>query len=213
MKYIIMCGGKYPQWDPPKWLQIINNEPIVGRTIRLLQENGIRDIAISGTDKRLKKLGVPVLKHDNPYNNEDIEHSYWVDAFYPMDDPVCYLMGDVVFSPEAIRTIIDYKVEDVMFFASSEPAHNRGYIKDWCEPFAFKVMDTQYFRKCINITKEYQDQGIFTRAPIAWELWQVIRNTRLNHIVVNYCAINDYTCDVDSVSDLLKIAQILQDIE
>lgn len=213
MKYIIMCGGKYSQWDPPKWLQLINNEPIAGRTIRLLQENGIRDIAISGQDPRLSALGVPVLKHDNPWINSDAARCYWVDAFYPMDDPVCYLMGDVVFSPEAIRTIIDYKVEDVMFFASSEPAHNRGYIKDWCEPFAFKVMDTQYFRKCINITKEYQDQGIFTRAPIAWELWQVIRNTRLNHIVVNYCAINDYTCDVDSVSDLLKIAQMLQDIE
>ena len=212
MKYIIMCGGKYPHWNTPRWLQLINNEPIIGRTIRLLHENGIRDISISGTDPRLKELGVPVLKHKNSYSTQD-PCSYWVDAFYPTDEPVCYLMGDVVYSPEAIRTIIDYKVEDVMFFASSEPAHNRGYIKDWCEPFAFKVMDTQYFRKCINITKEYQDQGIFTRAPIAWELWQVIRNTRLNHIVVNYCAINDYTCDVDSVSDLLKIAQILQDIE
>lgn len=213
MKYIIMCGGIYAQWDPPKWLQLINGEEIAARTIRLLREHGIEDIAISGQDPRLYALGVPVLKHHNPYTNQDIQHSYWVDAFYPMDDPVCYLMGDVVFSPAAIKTIIDYPVQDVMFFASSEPAHNKGYIKDYCEPFAFKVKDTEYFRKCINITKEYQDQGLFRRLPIAWELWQVVRNTQLNHIVVNYCAINDYTCDVDSASDLLKIAQILQDIE
>ena len=47
MKYIIMCGGDYVKWETPRHLSIICGEEIVARTIRLLRENGIKDIAIS----------------------------------------------------------------------------------------------------------------------------------------------------------------------
>ena len=44
MRYIIMCGGRYQQWQTPRQLIKIRGEPIVARTIRLLRENGITDI-------------------------------------------------------------------------------------------------------------------------------------------------------------------------
>ena len=47
MKYIIMCGGIYKKWETPRQMLPINGEPIVARTIRLLRENGIKDIASS----------------------------------------------------------------------------------------------------------------------------------------------------------------------
>ena len=57
-------------------------------------------------------------------------------------------------------------------------------------------------------TKELQNGGWFRRVPIAWELWQVIRNTQLNVIdYENYTTINDYTCDVDNEADLKKILE------
>ena len=56
MKYIIMCGG--PRSYKP--LRVINNETIVERTIRLLRENGITDIAISTNDDRYQ-LDIPIL--------------------------------------------------------------------------------------------------------------------------------------------------------
>ena len=47
MKYIIMCGGVYETTKKPRPLYEINNETLLNRTIRLLRELGINDIAIS----------------------------------------------------------------------------------------------------------------------------------------------------------------------
>lgn len=204
MKYIIMCGGTYKKWEMPRQLLPINGEPIVARTIRLLRENGIEDIAISSNDPIFEQLGVPVLKHNNSMVvSKTLNVSgYWVDAFYPTDEPVCYLFGDVVYSPEAIKTIVETDTDDIEFFASSPP-FSPEYIKPWAEPFALKVVNTDHLKHAVCITKQYADMGLFKRHPIMWELWQVIQATPLNHIDYgNYTAINDYTCDVDYAEDI-----------
>lgn len=191
-----MCGGSYG-WH--KQLVEIKGEKLVERTIRLLQENGIEDIAISSNDPIFEQFGVPVLHHENNFLNGSL---YWVDAFYPMSEPVCYLFGDVYYSEYAIYQIINTEVRDIMFFASAPPFSSR-YPKKWAEPFAFKVWDTVKFNQCVAKTKQLQDAGQFNRIPIAWELWQVIKGTRLNHIdYTNYFVINDNTCDIDRPEEL-----------
>ena len=196
MKYIIMCGGKYDKWKEPKHLTKINGEPIVARTIRLLKENGVDDIAISSNDDRFAALGVPLLKHRNPYHlpKDTDAKTPWLDAFYPTPLPVCYIFGDVVFSPEAIKTIIKTPTDSIQFFASAKP-FPPIYPKHWAEPFAYKVKDTRRFFKAIEVTKQYDEQGLFKRQPVSWELWQVIKGTPLNKVdYTNYHVINDYTC-------------------
>ena len=206
MKYIIMCGGDY-HWDVPRQLHTIHSEAIVARTIRLLRENGIplSDIFISATDDRFGCFGVVMLKHNNTYGND----GRWLDAFYPMQEPVCYIFGDVVFSHDAIKTIVNTDTPDIEFFASSKPFDKR-YFKRWAEPYAFKVVDTDLFRSCITVTNHYSDIGLFHREPIAWELWQVIKGTPLNDIdYTNYTVINDYTCDCDSEEYRRRFEEII----
>ena len=204
MKYIIMCGGAYQKWDVPRQLTRIDGEMLVCRTIRLLRENGIDDIAISSNIPIFKKLGVPVLEHENNYNangNNDIS-GYWFEAFYPTDEPVCYIFGDVIFSPEAIKTIVETDTDDIEFFASAPP-FSKDYPKPWAEPFALKVKNTEHLKNAISLTKQYAEQGLFKRKPIMWELWQVIQAAPLNKIDYgSYVAINDYTCDIDNPEDL-----------
>lgn len=204
MKYIIMCGGSYAKWDKPKHLTELKGEPIVARTIRLLRENGITDIAISSNSELFEQFGVPVLKHENNYHLplEGRAASPWLDAFYPMNEPVCYIFGDVVFSPEAIRIIVEKQTDSIEFFASAKPL-SKIYPKHWAEPFAFKVADTKLFFTAITTTKLYDKEGYFKRQPVSWELWQVIKNTPLNKVdYTNYTRINDYTCDIDSPEDI-----------
>ena len=209
MKYIIMCGGKYYNWPTPKHLVKIHGEQLVARTIRLLRENGIKDIAISSNDSQFITFDVPLLMHSNRYYLPEGSDALtpWLDAFYPMTEPVCYLYGDVVYSPKAIKTIIDKQTESIDFFASCKPFAMQ-YPKRWAEPFAFKVVDTRRFFAAIERTKDYDRQGLFKRQPVSWELWQVIQGTELNRITNDYTVINDYTCDIDKPDDIAKFEQM-----
>ena len=210
MQYIIMCGGTYKKWETPRHLTEFNGESLVARTIRLLREEGVTDIAISSNNSIFRQFGVPVLQHANNYVN--CESGFWVDAFYPMVEPTCYICGDVLFSPEAIHTIVTTETDSVEFFASA-PDFSDLYIKPWAEPFAFKVVDTAWFREAIDYVKFAYACGAFERHPIAWELWQVLKDTELNTIdYTNYTVINDYTCDIDSKEDIDKIYQKLDRI-
>ena len=206
-KVVIMCGGKYRGYDEhPKHLTPVKGEPNVSRTIRLLKEQDVKDIAISSNNPAFEGLGIPVLKHHNSYRQEpDATYGDWLDAFYPTNEPTIYLFGDVVFSPNAIKTILETEVEDIMFFASAPPFCEQ-YSKPWAEPFAYKVANQTFFRQAIERTKVYDHRGCFRRQAVSWELWQVIMNTPLNDIdYTNYVAINDYTCDIDHPEDVAEI--------
>lgn len=210
MKYIIMCGGTYPDWTHPKQLSVIKGEPIVSRTIRLLRENGINDIAISSNNPAFEGLGVPVLRHENQYIEG--KQSLWVDCFFPMEEPCCYIFGDVVFSPDAIRTIIKTETNDIEFFASAKP-FAWGYPKRWVEPFAFKVINQEHLKEAVRETRELAKDNRFKRSPLSWELWQVIKKTPINVYVENYKVINDYSCDIDKPEDIEKFTRLLEGIK
>ena len=205
MQYIIMCGGPR-SWKP---LQKVAGQTLVGRTIDLLRRNNITDIAISTNDNNYEPIstefGVPILNHDNPMSWDGF---VWLRAFYPATEPTCYVYGDVFFSPEAIRTIVETETDDIEFFASAPP-FDKQYIKRWAEPFAFKVQDINRFFACVATAKKLGDLGRFKRIPCSWELWQVIKNTELNKInYKNYTVINDYTCDVDGSEEVARIEKI-----
>ena len=208
MRYIIMCGGSY---QFPRHFTQIRGETIVARTIRLLREAGAEDLAISATDPSFEAFGLPVLKHVNAFfaKNGEVIGGSWVNAFYPTDEPACYIFGDVVFSPEAIRTIVNTPANGIAFFASAPPLSPR-FIKRWAEPFAFKVEDQRRFRAAIDFVNANLDTGIFRRHPIAWELWQVIRGRDVREIDYDsYTAINDYTCDIDYPEDAPRIEAMM----
>lgn len=206
MKYIIMCGGRYDAWNYPKQLASINGEVLVERTIRLLRECGATDIAISSNDDRFEAFGVPVLRHNNGYTAHGYNDydGYWCDAFYPTDEPCCYIYGDVFFSPHAIRTIVGYETDDIMLFGS-KPPFSVHYPKPYVEPFAFKVQNQKHLHEAIAEVKRLDSIGAFKRKPISWELWNVICGADPNKYNKRYIAINDYTSDVDTPEEAEKL--------
>ena len=211
MIYVIMCGGHYARWEKPRQLLPVFDEPIVARTIRLLKNEGVTDIRISAQDKRFERFGVPVIHHVNSMkvSGGEVTEGAWVDAFCPMDEPACYIMGDVVFSQQAISTIVRQETESIHFFASAPP-FSKHYFKPWAEPFAFKVQDQKRFRAAIDFVRANVKTGIFWRHPIAWELWQVIRGRDVRQIDYDsYCAINDWTTDIDKPEDIKRLEAVL----
>lgn len=209
MKHIIMCGGQYG-WETPRQMTEILGEPVVARTIRLLRQEGVEDIAISATDIRFARFGVPVISHENDFQVECGEiRGSWVNAFYPTDDPACYIFGDVVFSQDGIRKIVKTDPAGIAFFGSTPP-FSPMFIKEYAEPFAFKVNDQKRFRAAIDFVNANLGTGIFCRHPIAWELWQVINGFDVREINFDSVTpINDYTCDIDNPKDAERIEAVL----
>lgn len=210
-----MCGGIQTKWDKPRQLYEICGETLVGRTIRKLRENGISDISISSNDERFEQFGVPVLHHDNHYVSEgyNMSKGTWCECFYFTDEPTTYLHGDVIYSPKAIRTIIDTQTDDIMFFGSCQPFAPE-YPKWYIEPFGFKVVDTDHLKRAVADVKRLEHEGRFSRQPIAWEVWNVISrgpDGDVNYIDGNsYVHINDWTCDIDYPSEISMIEKIVQ---
>lgn len=213
MKYIIMAGGTYNQFETPKQLLKVNGERLIERTIRLLKENKIKDIYISSKDIRFDNLGVPRLEHENNFvseNNKTLK-GYWLDAFYPSQEPVTYLYGDVYYSEECINKIIETTTDDILFFASTIPCR-KDYFKQWEEPFAFKVVNQKRFREAIDICKRKRDKGETKREPISWELYRVLNGIDINKhkITTGFIAINDISVDIDSIEDIEKLEKIIK---
>ena len=218
MKYIIMCGGKYNDLEYPKWLSLVYGEKLIDRTIRLLKEKGIKDIYLSGNSSYFRESykGCKLLEHENNFEIENGKKikGYWLEAFYPSDEPVTYLYGDVYYSEEAIMKIVDIDTKGILMYGSKNIKENPYYFKEWEEPFAFKVKDQHHFRVAIEICKMLCDDNKTDREPISWELYRVLNNYDINtHIIGdNYIAIDDYTTDIDSLEDIGKLEGILHEI-
>lgn len=208
MKVIIMCGGVYDNFTIPKQLSCINGETLVGRTIRLLKLNGIEDISISATDKRFDGFNVPRLEHNNSYKYENGQiKGYWLDAYYPLEEPCIYLHGDVYYSESAINKILTLN-PNVNTFIGNEIARNKEH-KNWGEPFGWIVVDQKAFRDGIEKTKQIQDEGKLERGyAISWELYRVLNGLNPNKQYINddtYLSINDETIDIDAPWQIEKL--------
>lgn len=185
MKYIIMAAGEGKRWHNylgiPKHLVEINDETLLGRTTRLLRENGIEDYEITANNEIYGQYGKIV---------EQSEKDCEIDRFTRVGEPVCFLYGDVYYTEEAIKTIINAGVRDVVFLGSGQ------------EIFAVKVNDLELFYEHKNKVKELYLSGKIGRC-IGWELYRSINGIPLDKHWINgrYIYIEDDTDDIDYPED------------
>lgn len=212
-KYAILANSNDKTFDIPRQLVEINGESLVKRIIRLLKENGIEDITVISNDERFDGLGA---KRYVPENN-DFDYikrtGYWLNAFpfEIMDEPICFIWGDVYFSENAIKTIVENNTDSTLFFCTYNNDSEK-YIKHHDEPLAYKIVDTDLFKAHIDRVKRLFDEGKTCRHPIVWEVYRSINGIDVNEhlMTINYMAINDESCDIDSEEDLEKIKAIVE---
>ena len=203
-QFVIMAGGYYEQFDRPKALMEVGGETIAARTVRLLKGAGVKlkNIHFTGSDERLKAYGPDLLLHNNSHRWEDQTiKGYWLDAFYPHfadDTKVVFLYGDVVYTPDAIKKIVNCKKPGNVLFGTSL-AKNKDH-ENWGEPFAYKVDDYRTFMDGVKAVKRLWDEGKLKRHPITWELYRYLNGLDVNIQDVRdetYICIDDGTIDID----------------
>lgn len=194
MRYLIMAAGNGKRWNNyqgiPKHLIEINGETLLGRTTRLLKENGITDYVITGHDERYAQYGKLI-----PQSRTDCE----IDRYEEMSEPVCYLYGDVYYTEQAMKTIIESRVAGITFFGSD------------CEIFAIKVENLAKFYAHKSKIKDFYKAGKVDRC-IGWEIYRSLHEIPLNEhkITEDYIEILDGTDDIDFPEDYEKFKQKLE---
>lgn len=159
MRFIIMADGKGTRWDNfmgiPKHLAEVEGEPILGRTVRLLNEM---------TDKNSEVI---VTSHDERYEfkgsrrYEPLNNKLEIDRFTAelIEDNTCFLYGDTYYTDKALRTIIETETEDLIFFGNSKSI------------VAVKIKDSQLFEQHVKHVKDLFLSGKIERC-VGWQVYQ-----------------------------------------
>ena len=190
MRYIIMCAGNGKRWNNylgiPKHLVEVNGEKLLERTTRLLKENGIADYIITGSDERYKEYGELKEQTCKDCEIDRFEESY-------INGDTCYLYGDVYYTEQAMKTIVNTDTDSIIFFGSED------------EIFGIKIKDIKTFLDHKHKVKDLYLKGIIDRC-IGWEVYRSLYNIPFNeHIIKDmYVKILDGTDDIDFPEDYEK---------
>lgn len=140
-----------------------------------------------------------------------------------MEEPACYLAGDVYWTEDAIKKIINAEVENTMFLCAPDWSDGRKNptIKGR-EPLGYIVQNQKVFRNAINEIMKEIDDGKFTYDPVAWNLYRKLNNIEMDYhgfgndifrTSGDFLVIDDLTTDIDlqkNIPDLEKLIKIVK---
>ena len=119
MRYVIMADGKGSRWNDFMWHKkhdiSISGETLLERTVRLVHKfDNSAEVIITSHDK---SVDIPGAIRYEPKNNV-LE----IDRFTAelIGDNMCFLYGDVLYSEDAIKTVIAHRGQAPLLFFGSE---------------------------------------------------------------------------------------------
>ena len=161
----------------------VGGEPLIGRTTRLLKENGVNDYIITCNNGIYAQFGQTFEP-----TKYDCEIDRFEDTF--LEKPVCFLYGDVFYTEAAIKTILETSNDDILFFGSEG------------EMFAIKITNYKHFKQVKALIKKLYLNGLLDRC-ICWEIYRYLHGIPFKeHIITgDYIKILDGTDDIDFTWD------------
>lgn len=209
IKVFLMCGAYYTNFDYPKPFAKINGERLLDRTLRLLHGCDVT-ICCNAEDSEFDEY--EPLRADFTFDYVK-QSGYYLDMFdnVPYSKPCIYLFGDVYYTENAIRMILDrYRATDRNIFICNAYPFNEQHLRQG-EPFGWIVKDQKEFRCAISLCKKLQDRKVVDHANgIAsnWELAHLINGLGINEFDLrksDCLVIDDETIDVDDPTAIEKV--------
>lgn len=182
-RFIIMADGKMTRWNNhlvPKHLLPVHGEPILLRTVRLVQARAPgAEVIITSHNPAYEVPGA--VRYEPKSNSCEIDRFTWE----LIDDDVCFLYGDVYYTEQAIRQIAEMQAADL------------GFAGNDTEIFAVVVGSGAYQKDCIRKLKERDP------ACRGWQLYEMAREDRRAEI----CRIEDETTGFNTEEEYRRFAE------
>lgn len=212
MRAIIIAAGDGTRWGDylgiPKHLAPVDNEPILNRTVRLLKENSITDIIVVGPDDDRYKI--PHSKLFVPTRNPsygDADKFLSSESLWNLDGETITLFGDVFFTNEAVKTIVNIDRQTWTVFGREKSSNITGGAYGEIFAHYFTSKDIPKHKESLDILVEAVKKKDAKKGS-GWEHYKVMqgvrgRDIRRSKIIIdsNFVEINDFTEDFDFPDD------------
>ena len=193
MRYVIMADGRGSRWNNfmgrKKHDISIGGETLLERTVRLVHKfDGSAEVVITSHDE---SIDIPGAVRYEPKNNV-LE----IDRFTAelIGDDMCFLYGDVLYSEDAMQTVISRRGEKpLLFFGSRESI---------C---AVLVGDGGLFRSLYLEVRRRFVEGEITECK-GWQVYLLYEGFELTgrRTGKNYVLLDSFTRDFNSPDDYLN---------
>lgn len=193
MRYVIMADGKGSRWNNfmghGKHEISIGGETLLERTVRLVHlYDASAEVIITSHNENICIEGA--VRYE-PENNV-LE----VDRFTAelIGDDMCFLYGDVYYSEDAIRTVVENAGRDKLLFVGSE--------KSIC---AVLVKDGELFRRCYEGIRSMYLNGEISECK-GWQVYHMYAGLPLEsrEIGAGYLIVDSFTRDFNSPQDYME---------
>lgn len=219
-KYIIIAGGDGTRWDnytgKPKHFAVIGNEPILYRTINLLRANHVAygDIYVASKDYKVEYVHNYHIE-PNYADHADADKFLSSSDLWNEEGRTVILYGDVYFSEDAIKQIIDYpKTHWTMF---CRPTASKITGTPWGECFAVSFYDfdnKMAFDKLWQLIHLYKGKALDRIG--GWEWARIVAEVPINKMADHqedlplYYVIDDITDDIDYPDDYDRLKKLIE---
>jgi hypothetical protein len=220
-KVIIIASGQGSRWtnhnNVPKHLaRVFNNETLLERAVRLWTLAGAEDISIV-TENENEGYIIPGSKVEKPNNSMTSSiggTKKFLDSahLWNKEGRTIVLYGDVFWTWNAIKTIVEYPEREWRLFARPDASRYTG--TTWGECFAqsfYPEHQSDHMNKLLLVESLY-DSGVMDRAG-GWEHYRAmcglkgkdIRTAKAKNHPEKMIIIDDLTDDIDNPQDYARL--------
>lgn len=211
---IIICAGEASRWDnylnTPKHLITIEGERLLDRTVRLLNERGVKEVyvVVKRITKEYQTKGATQwVAKLNPEENVDADKFLSSKELWNPKGRTLVFYGDCYFTEEAMDTIVGFEKREWTLFCRPNASEITG--TPWGECFAqsFYPEHLESHETSLHYIARLYKEKVITRCG-GWEHYRAMtgrtgRKVRLPHVMTtNYVEIDDWTDDFDYPKDL-----------
>lgn len=216
-RIIIIAAGDATRWGGylgvTKHYAVIDGEPVIERTVRLLRERGQDDVWVVSKDYSID--GVHNYHPKLNPRNHDADKFISSSELWADNKRTIVIYGDVYFTEQAIDTIL---AEDITLYRLfCRPNGNKKFKYPYGECFAvsFHPTDHEFLMYCLKRLVHLYRADVISRIG-GWELTRLMANVPIAKMdqhkrwLANYYVIDDETNDIDYPSDYENVKKAVE---
>ena len=200
MRYVIMANGKGSRWNRyrgiPKHLIEVEGETLLARTTRLVrQQDQDAEVIITSGDPSYEVEGA--LRHKPEHGEREIDRF----CYELICDDVCFLYGDTLYTPEAIRQICDLSTGGILFFGTDKAI------------VGVKAHDATVLKRLLNSLIDMIDMGVIPDAK-GWQLYHLHQGMPLEGRAIKegFIRVDEAVMDFNTHNDFDSFEKMNQNI-